>query len=85
MKRLYGVSSHYSVIIDRRLLMMTVGLNARMRRIDLICKLVGPLFIALVDGGSTTVAIWITASLSAVSLPIEYFTIAKVRISSKHE
>lgn len=49
-----------------------------MRRIDLICKLVGPLAISLVDGGSTTAAIWLTVALNALSLPVEYFAIARV-------
>lgn len=53
-------------------------LNARMRRIDLLCKLAGPLFIALIDGASTTIAIWVTLGLNAVSLPFEYFAIAQV-------
>lgn len=53
-------------------------LNARMRRIDLLCKLAGPLFIALIDGASTAIAIWVTLGLNSVSLPIEYFAIAQV-------
>lgn len=52
--------------------------NARMRRIDLFCKLVGPLTISLVDGGSTIVAIWLTLGLSCFSVGIEYFTIVKL-------
>jgi len=54
------------------------ALNARMRRIDLVCKLAGPLFIALVDGASTNIAILLTLALNAVSLPMEYFAIARV-------
>ncbi|OQN95430.1 hypothetical protein B0A48_18487 [Cryoendolithus antarcticus] len=53
-------------------------LNARMRRIDLVCKLAGPLLIALIDGASTTVAIWLTLGLNVVSLPIEYYAINQV-------
>ena len=49
-----------------------------MRRVDLLCKLGGPLLIALVDGYSTRVAIVVTLALSIVSLPIEYFAIARV-------
>lgn len=56
----------------------SLELNARMRRIDLICKLVGPLFIALVDGASTKAAIWVTAGSNLIALPIEYFAIARV-------
>lgn len=57
------------------------ALNARMRRIDLICKLGGPLFIALIQGASTKVAILITLGLNAFSVVIEYFAIAGVRRS----
>jgi iron-regulated transporter 1 len=53
-------------------------LNARMRRIDLFCKLLGPLIITLVNGASTIVAIWITLGMNGASVLVEYFTIAIV-------
>lgn len=53
-------------------------LNARMRRIDLFCKLFGPLTISLIDGASTTVAIFVTLGMTCMSVLIEYFTIAAV-------
>ncbi|KFX90992.1 hypothetical protein V490_06142, partial [Pseudogymnoascus sp. VKM F-3557] len=53
-------------------------LNARMRRIDLFCKLLGPLTISLIDGASTTVAIYVTLGMTCASVLIEYFTIAAV-------
>jgi iron-regulated transporter 1 len=53
-------------------------LNARMRRIDLICKLVGPLVISLVNGASTIVAIWVTLGMNCGSVLVEYFAIATV-------
>ena len=53
-------------------------LNSQMRRIDLLCKLVGPLAIALVDGYSTIIAIGVVTGMNASSTPIEYFAIAKV-------
>lgn len=53
-------------------------LDCEMRRIDLFCKLVGPLAIALVDGFSTRIAIWTVMILSGTSVLVEYFTIAKV-------
>ena len=56
----------------------SLELNASMRRIDLLCKLAGPLFIALIDGASTTIAIWIILALNAVSFLIEYLAIARV-------
>ena len=53
-------------------------LNSQMRRIDLVCKLVGPLAIALVDGYSTIVAIGVVAGMNASSALMEYFAIARV-------
>lgn len=54
------------------------ALNAQMRRIDLLCKLLGPLFIALVDGVSTESAIIVNFAMNIASVPIEYFAIARV-------
>jgi len=53
-------------------------INAQMRRIDLICKLLGPLFIALIDGVSTESAIVVNFGLNLAAIIIEYFAIAKV-------
>lgn len=53
-------------------------LNSQMRRIDLVCKLVGPLSIALVDGYSTIIAIVAVAGMNASSALVEYFAIARV-------
>ena len=53
-------------------------LNSQMRRIDLVCKLVGPLAIALVDGYSTITAIIAVLVMNASSVLIEYFAIARV-------
>ncbi|PVI00807.1 hypothetical protein DM02DRAFT_707097 [Periconia macrospinosa] len=53
-------------------------LNARMRRIDLFCKLLGPLVISLVNGASTIVAIWVALGMNCSSVLVEYFTIATV-------
>jgi len=55
-------------------------INARMRRIDLFCKLVGPLVISLIDGASTKIAILITLGMSIVSVFVEYFCIAHVYV-----
>lgn len=54
-------------------------LNSQMRRIDLACKLLGPLTIALLDSISTRDAIYTTLGLSVSSVLLEYYTIAKVR------
>ncbi|KAJ5139896.1 Major facilitator superfamily domain general substrate transporter [Penicillium atrosanguineum] len=57
---------------------MTTDLNASMRRIDLFCKLIGPLFISFVDSYSTRVAIWTIFGLNMASVLIEYLAIAQV-------
>ena len=49
-----------------------------MRRIDLFCKLFAPLFISLMDSWSTKMAILVTGAMTAVSVLVEYFTIARV-------
>lgn len=49
-----------------------------MRRIDLLCKLFGPLFIALLDGYSTQLAIVVNFGMNAASVIVEYFAIARV-------
>ncbi|KAI9663116.1 MAG: hypothetical protein M1821_008164 [Bathelium mastoideum] len=53
-------------------------LNARMRRIDLFCKLVGPLVISLINAGSLRAALLVTLGMNILSIPIEYVTIATV-------
>ncbi|OCT51963.1 iron-regulated transporter [Cladophialophora carrionii] len=59
------------------------SLNASMRRIDLVCKLGGPLVIALIDGVSRNAAIFLVLATNAVAAPIEYFAIAQVRRESE--
>ena len=54
------------------------ALNAQMRRIDLLCKLFGPLFIAFIDGISTQLAILINFAMNVTSVVVEYFAIARV-------
>jgi len=49
-----------------------------MRRIDLICKLLGPLAISYVDMASTVSAIWTILGVNIVSVFVEYICIAKV-------
>jgi iron-regulated transporter 1 len=53
-------------------------MNAQMRRIDLFCKLAGPVAISLIDSASTRAAILATAALSATSVFVEYLAIARV-------
>lgn len=53
-------------------------MNAQMRRIDLLCKLFGPLFIAMIDAYSSRVAIMVNFAMNAASVAVEYFAIARV-------
>lgn len=53
-------------------------LNASIRRIDLFCKLVAPVFISIIDAYSTFTAILTVVSLTTISVVIEYFAIARV-------
>ncbi|GFP59438.1 solute carrier family 40 member 1 [Trichoderma asperellum] len=53
-------------------------MNAQMRRIDLLCKLFGPLFIATIAAYSSQVAIIVNFAMNAASIVIEYFAIARV-------
>lgn len=53
-------------------------LNAQMRRIDLLCKLLSPLAIAFLHSWSANLAVWITLGTNATSVLIEYWFIAKV-------
>ncbi|WPH01846.1 Hypothetical protein R9X50_00470000 [Acrodontium crateriforme] len=52
--------------------------NARMRRIDLLCKLLGPLAISLIAMASILIAIWATLAMSLLSITAEYIFIAQV-------
>jgi len=53
-------------------------LNARMRRIDLLCKLLGPLAISTVAISSTMVAIWATLVMNLAAVAFEYSFIGRV-------
>ena len=53
-------------------------INSQMRRIDLFCKLVSPLVIALIDGVSTQVALLVTFCINTLSMVLEYALIARV-------
>lgn len=75
---LIAVERDWVIVISENSSCELRTLNAQMRRLDLFCKLVGPLLIALVDGISTRAALWTTMGLSTVSVAVEYFTIAKV-------
>ncbi|KAK6526477.1 hypothetical protein TWF694_005063 [Orbilia ellipsospora] len=75
---LVSVEKDWIVVIAGRDQASLNVLNAQMRRIDLICKLVGPLFIALLAGVSTEIAILTNLTMNIVSVAVEYFAIARV-------
>ncbi|KAK7417832.1 hypothetical protein QQX98_004306 [Neonectria punicea] len=54
------------------------NLNAQIRRIDLICKLLSPFVIASIDEVSTVVAIWTTMAMTVLSVFAEYICIEQV-------
>ncbi|ROV87129.1 hypothetical protein VSDG_09994 [Cytospora chrysosperma] len=54
------------------------AMNARMRRIDLVCKLLGPLVVSLVAIASIGVAIWTTLGMNICSVIVEYVAIEQV-------
>ncbi|KIW08861.1 uncharacterized protein PV09_00785 [Verruconis gallopava] len=53
-------------------------LNATLRRIDLFCKLVAPVFISFIDAYGTKYAVGVVLGLSGCSIGIEYLAIAQV-------
>jgi iron-regulated transporter 1 len=73
-----AVERDWIIVVSESLKVDRQELNSAMRRIDLICKLVAPVGIGLLDGYSTTLAIWIVFAQNAVSVAIEYFAIAHV-------
>lgn len=73
-----SIEKDWAVVIAKSDEIDLENINSQMRRIDLLCKLLGPLFIALVDGFSTRVAIWVVLVLSGFSVMLEYYTIAIV-------
>ncbi|KAJ3571358.1 hypothetical protein NPX13_g5406 [Xylaria arbuscula] len=56
--------------------------NARMRRIDLFCKLAGPLAISSIATGSELVAIWVTFGMNVLSVLFEYIFIVQVYLKN---
>jgi hypothetical protein len=53
-------------------------LNAKMRRIDLLCKLLGPLAISTISIASALIAIWATLAMNLISVVLEYVCIEQV-------
>ncbi|KAI1390758.1 Ferroporti-1 [Hypoxylon trugodes] len=75
---LVSVEKDWTVVVSGKHESALLTLNAQLRRIDLMCKLVGPLFIALIDGYSTKLALIVNFGLNIASVPVEYYSIARV-------
>ncbi|KAF2268231.1 hypothetical protein CC78DRAFT_17759 [Lojkania enalia] len=73
-----SVERDWIIVVSDSLNLPRQDLNSAMRRIDLVCKLVAPLCISLVDGYSTSLAIWVVFGQNAMSVVFEYFAIAQV-------
>lgn len=73
-----AVERDWVIVISSGLSIPREDLNATMRRIDLFCKLVAPLFISFIDTFSTRVAIYTVIGLNTFSALIEYYAIAHV-------
>lgn len=72
---LIAVERDWIVVIAESSSLALEILNSRMRRIDLFCKLLGPLCIALIDGASTKIAIGVVFGTNALSVFVEYVAI----------
>ncbi|EON69804.1 hypothetical protein W97_09067 [Coniosporium apollinis CBS 100218] len=73
-----AVERDWLVVISESTVVDLQDLNATIRRIDLICKLVAPVVISFVDSYSTLVAIYVIMGQSTLSVLMEYFAIAQV-------
>jgi iron-regulated transporter 1 len=73
-----AVERDWIIVVSDSLKAERQDLNSVMRRIDLICKLIAPVGIGLLDGYSTKVAIWIVFAQNAISVAIEYRAIKHV-------
>jgi iron-regulated transporter 1 len=73
-----AVERDWIIVVSDSLKVDRQELNSAMRRIDLVCKLIAPVGIGLLDGYSTNIAIWVVFAQNAVSVGMEYFAIAQV-------
>jgi iron-regulated transporter 1 len=73
-----SVERDWIIVVSDSLAVDRQELNSAMRKIDLVCKLIAPVGIGLLDGYSTKVAIWVVFAQNAISVLVEYFAIAHV-------
>ncbi|KAJ4011657.1 hypothetical protein NW752_008665 [Fusarium irregulare] len=75
---LVSVERDWVIVVARSDTTALRTMNSQMRRIDLVCKLLGPFCIGMVDGVSTETAILVNLAMNCASVVVEYFTIARV-------
>jgi iron-regulated transporter 1 len=74
-----SVERDWIIVVSESLNVDRQELNSTMRRIDLVCKLVAPVGIGLIEGSySTKLALCIVFAQNAISVVVEYFAIASV-------
>ncbi|CAO2657919.1 Nn.00g071790.m01.CDS01 [Neocucurbitaria sp. VM-36] len=73
-----SVERDWIIVVSDSLHVDRQELNSAMRRIDLVCKLIAPVGIGLLDGYSTRIAILVVFGQNAISVLVEYFAIAQV-------
>jgi iron-regulated transporter 1 len=73
-----AVERDWIIVVSDSLKVERQQLNSVMRRIDLICKLIAPVGIGLLDGYSTQIAICVVFAQNALSVGVEYWAIAQV-------
>ncbi|ODQ68362.1 hypothetical protein NADFUDRAFT_49007 [Nadsonia fulvescens var. elongata DSM 6958] len=79
MMNLIVVERDWVVVIAGGNIPLLTKLNSQMRRIDLFCKMVGPLTISLIISfTSVKFGIWVVLVTNLLSVGIEYWAIARV-------
>ncbi|KAF2430033.1 hypothetical protein EJ08DRAFT_679530 [Tothia fuscella] len=72
-----AIERDWAVVVAESNVTSLNELNAVLRRMDLICKLVAPVFISLIDSYSTVIAVGVVMAVSTASAPMEYLAIAR--------
>ncbi|GJE88816.1 ferroportin1-like protein [Phanerochaete sordida] len=73
-----SVERDWIVVVSEEINAEREDVNAVMRRIDLLAKLLAPVFVSAIDEYSTSIAIWTVFGQNAVSVITEYHAIAQV-------
>lgn len=73
-----AIERDWIIVVSDSLKVERQELNSAMRRVDLLCKLLAPIGVGLLDGYSTKIALWVVFFQNAFSVAVEYFAIASV-------